>query len=692
MACSLVLLTTAGLFVRAVAAGASIDPGFDAAGVALASFNTQSYGYDETRGRAFYAALRQRLEATPGVEAVTYADRIPLTMSNSGATVSVDGAGADGSNGRGCASRWDSSTPATSRRSGSGCCAAASSRPRTSPAATPSRSSTRRSRGVRGPNASPADAVGRTLPRRGHGRSRSSASPLIRSTRRSASRRRRSSIVRRRSAGTRDERCSFGSTATQSRRGRSSRTAVASIDPLLPRVAVTTLTREASMALLPQRVAAIITGVLGVAGVVLAAIGLYGLVSYGVTLRLREIGVRLALGASRGDVVRMVLAQGLRLTAVGRRPGPGRERVRDSAGAELSAQRECDGCGRVHRRRRRAAGRRRPRGGRAGEARGLGRSRDGVAGGLTGSGPARLDRRLAADVYRAHMTLPTAAAEGGADAISGFEAYILGAAYDEMFAGHGEARPQYAEIWARLQKMRSGAPARASGGRRRRLPSSGHHVHRLRQERRDRAHLPLRPHPAHHHRGGVAGRRARPDAAAHGAQPVPPGSLLRRAGPRRRHRASPPRLQLQALPPRDAGRAGAARRLRRRGRHRPRAAARRDVRGARGQPARAERRELHAEQPAGDQAHFPDAVQSLRRAAGRSVRQSLLATLRGARASALARSARRAADAGHLQLGLLRAHLPGAADGHRAGRRPRPLRPRQRRLHADDRRARGAWT
>ncbi len=93
--------------------------------------------------------------------------------------------------------------------------------------------------------------------------------------------------------------------------------AVASADPLIPRPAVTTLTREASMALLPQRVAAIVTGVLGVAGVVLAAIGLYGLVSYGVTLRLREIGVRLALGASRGDVVHMVLAQGLRLTAAG---------------------------------------------------------------------------------------------------------------------------------------------------------------------------------------------------------------------------------------------------------------------------------------------------------------------------------------------------------------------------------------
>ncbi|MEX2661679.1 MAG: ABC transporter permease, partial [Vicinamibacterales bacterium] len=95
MACSLVLLTTAGLFVRAVVAGASIDPGFDAQRVALAAFNTQSFGYDESRGRAFYVALRQRLEAAPGVEAVTYADRVPLTMSSSGATVSVHRAGDD---------------------------------------------------------------------------------------------------------------------------------------------------------------------------------------------------------------------------------------------------------------------------------------------------------------------------------------------------------------------------------------------------------------------------------------------------------------------------------------------------------------------------------------------------------------------------------------------------------------------
>ena len=109
-------------------------------------------------------------------------------------------------------------------------------------------------------------------------------------------------------------------------------------------------------------------------------------------------------------------------------------------------------------------------------------------------------------------------------------------------------------------------------------------------EGRHRAHLPLRPAPAHHHGRRMGGHRARPDAAHHGAQPVPAGHLPRRAHPGRRRRAARAGLQLQALPARDARRARAARHLRLGRRHRPGAAARRRVRGARGQPARAERR------------------------------------------------------------------------------------------------------
>ena len=64
--------------------------------------------------------------------------------------------------------------------------------------------------------------------------------------------------------------------------------------------------------------------------------------------------------------------------------------------------------------------------------------------------------------------------------------------------------------------------------------------------------------------------------------------------------------------------------------------------------------------------------------------QALLSTLRSLAPDGRSDSDHRAAHAGRLQLGLLRARLPGPPDGHRAGRGPRPRRPRQHRLHADD--------
>ena len=118
--------------------------------------------------------------------------------------------------------------------------------------------------------------------------------------------------------------------------------------------------------------------------------------------------------------------------------------------------------------------------------------------------------------------------------------------------------------------------------------------------------------------------------------------------------------------------------------HRSGPSAGRPVRRARRQPASPERRVIHALEPQGDEADLPGAVPEVRRPAHRAIQpgSALDASLPGAgRAGG---SHDRAADARRVQLRVLRACLPRAADGHRARRRARPRRARQRRLHAHD--------
>jgi putative ABC transport system permease protein len=96
------------------------------------------------------------------------------------------------------------------------------------------------------------------------------------------------------------------------------RTLIAAMDPSLPIIAAQPLVEQLLNPVETQlQVAASVSGSVGLIGLLLAAIGLYGVTAYTVTRRTREIGIRIALGAERRDLIGMVLRQGMSLVGIG---------------------------------------------------------------------------------------------------------------------------------------------------------------------------------------------------------------------------------------------------------------------------------------------------------------------------------------------------------------------------------------
>ena len=95
------------------------------------------------------------------------------------------------------------------------------------------------------------------------------------------------------------------------------RAAVAARDPGLPIVRLQTMEDVFGASVTRQRFLSQLLGLFAVVALVLAAVGTYGILSYLVTERQREIGIRMALGAGRGQVVRMILGQGMTMAVLG---------------------------------------------------------------------------------------------------------------------------------------------------------------------------------------------------------------------------------------------------------------------------------------------------------------------------------------------------------------------------------------
>jgi ABC-type antimicrobial peptide transport system permease subunit len=95
------------------------------------------------------------------------------------------------------------------------------------------------------------------------------------------------------------------------------RDAMHATDPSLPSAQVRSLADILALSLLPQRIAALTALALGAIGLLLAAVGLYGLIAMHVTARTREFGVRLTLGATPARILSDVVRRGALLSGVG---------------------------------------------------------------------------------------------------------------------------------------------------------------------------------------------------------------------------------------------------------------------------------------------------------------------------------------------------------------------------------------
>lgn len=314
LALSLVLLVASGLLLQALGRGARVNPGFDMSGISTATFRMETFGYDSVRGRAFFDAMRERIAATPGVAGVTFSHNMPLAFATSNGRVQVPGrdytddaatAGDPIDLSMVGASFFDvMRMPLVAGRP-----IDATDDDRSPRVAVVNETFARRF----WPDEV---AVGRTFtylnePVTIVGVARDAKySSLTETTPAYAY-----FPVAQHWSTTQVllVRSSLGDQAAAS----AIEAAVRQIDPHLPRPVVTTLRQSTSIVLLPQRIATIVTASMGLVGLLLATVGLYGIIAFGVSRRSREIGLRVALGASRGDVLRLIVREGTRLAGIG---------------------------------------------------------------------------------------------------------------------------------------------------------------------------------------------------------------------------------------------------------------------------------------------------------------------------------------------------------------------------------------
>jgi predicted permease len=319
VALSIALLVGAGLCLRSLGEAARMTPGFQAEGVVVGWLDLFSAGYSADGGRAFYERVLDRVRALPGVESVTITRRVPLGFAGTSfSDVTVEGHTPSPNDPQGVALNYVGPDYARTLRiplvagrdlardDGAG-------RPRVALISETMARTYWRDRDPIGgrfifghpradqpPQWITVVGVTRDIKHRSlteHPVPGVSI-PILQSY---AS----TSVLNVRAAA------GMETVATDLQR------AIREIDPAVPFYNVSQLSDHTKAATFQQTMAGDLLVVFGTLALLLAGIGSYGVLSYLVGLRRREIGIRIAVGATRADVFRLVAASGARLIAIG---------------------------------------------------------------------------------------------------------------------------------------------------------------------------------------------------------------------------------------------------------------------------------------------------------------------------------------------------------------------------------------
>ncbi len=302
VALSLVVLIGAGLLMKSLRALQAIDPGLEPAKVATASFDLGQNGYNEERGRQFISQLSERVAALPGVEAVSFANVVAFSDAPWSNPAIIEGFKPQPASHNAISPAYFQTLGIPLVRGREFTAQDMASAPRVFIV---NEAAARRfwpGQEAVGKRLNGGEVVGVTRNSKERGLT---ADP-------------RPTIYKPLLQNYMPELTLHVRTATEAQTLLAAvRREVQSLDATLPVYNLGTLAQQKNGSLYTERLAAALLTLFGLLALLLAAVGIYGVLSYAVTERTRETGIRLALGARPRDLLKLLVGQGLLLTLIG---------------------------------------------------------------------------------------------------------------------------------------------------------------------------------------------------------------------------------------------------------------------------------------------------------------------------------------------------------------------------------------